>query len=65
MLDNTDKKNIFIQKFDQEWLPTTILAYWLLIIYESTMLYVKVIADIKCYTWLSIKLFYIKETTRE
>ena len=47
MLANPENKNISILKYDQGWFMKTMIALCLFIICSSTLVYMKVIANIK------------------
>ena len=65
MLVNTENKNIFIHNYDQEILPTLILAFWLFIILSLTLVYMKEISTIqyKLFTKTTI-IFYRRNTSK-
>ena len=65
MLADPDKKRTFIPKFDQEWLPITILVLWLFIIPLLTMVHLGVLDENQFSLDEGEHLFYFQVTPRK
>ena len=59
------KRNFLIHNIEQELFMTTMLAFWFFIICLLNILYFEVIADIKCYIWISITVILFTTNTKK